>query len=136
MLPDPFAHALLLGVVDGGNDLRLTLPQVQKLLLVVRGVDDLERFVEEAEQLILPLDGQRSGGEDQTPVDDFAELEFLDEEAGHDGLARAWVVREQKAQPGLRQHLAIDRLDLMQQGADAGQADRELTVVSVGQPDA
>ena len=136
LLPDPFPYVVLLGVVDGRDDLGFPLPKIQELMLVVRRVDDLERLVEKAEQLVLPLNGQRGRDEDEAPVDGLPELEFLDEEAGHDRFARARVVGEQEAQPGLWQHAHIDRLDLMGQSADAGQADRELAVISVGETDA
>ena len=135
LAPHPLPDLVLLRVVDGGDDLRFALPQVQELLLVVRGVDDLERLAEEAQQLVLPLEGQRRRNEDQAALDRLAELELLDEEAGHDRLARAGVVGEQEAQPRLRQHLAVDRFDLVRQGADAGEADRELAVVGVGEAD-
>ena len=134
--PDPFPDVVLLGVVDRRDDLGLALPEIQKLLLVVRGVDDLERLAEEAQQLVLPLNGQRRGDQNQAPVDGFAELQLLDEQPGHDRLAGAGVVGEQEAQPRLRQHLPIDRLDLVRQGADARQADGELPVVGIGQTDA
>ena len=103
---------------------------------VVRGVDDLERLAKEAQQLVLPLDGQRRRNEDQAAVDGLAELELLDEETGHDRLACAGVVGEQEAQPRLRQHLAVDRFDLVRQGADTGEADRELAIVGVSEADA
>lgn len=60
-LPDALPHAVLLGVVDRGDDLGLALPEVEKLLLVVPGMDDLERLAEEPEKLVLPLNGQRAG---------------------------------------------------------------------------
>ena len=63
------------------------------------------------------------------------ELEFLDEEAGHNRFTRARVVGEQEAQSRLWQHLKIDRLDLVGQSADAGQTDRELAIISVGEMD-
>ena len=69
-------------------------------------------------------------------VDGLAELHLLDEQAGHDGLAGAGVVGEQEPQARLRQHLEVDRLDLVRQGADAGEADGELAVVGVGKADA
>ena len=135
LLPDPFPDVVLLGVVDGRDHLGLPLPKIQKLMLVVGGVDDLERLVEKAEQLVLPLNGQRGRDEDEAPVYCLSELEFLDEEACHDGFARTRVVREQEAQPRLWQHSHIDRLDLMGKSADAGQADRKLTVIGVGETD-
>ena len=86
--------------------------------------------------LVLPLDGQRRRDEDQAAVDGLSELELLDEKAGHDRLARAGVVGEQETQPRLRQHLSVDRFDLVRKGADAGETDRELAIVGVGEADA
>ena len=64
------------------------------------------------------------------------QLELLDQQAGHDCLAGTWIVRRQETQPGLGQHSLVDRLDLVGQRADAGEADRELSVVRVREPDA
>ena len=60
-------------------------------------------------------------------------LSSLMRESGHDRLTRAGVIGEQEAQSRLRQHLQIDRLDLVGQGANARQADRKLAVVGVGE---
>ena len=81
LLPDALPYFLLLCVVDRRDDLGLALPEIEKLLLVVRGVDDLERLAEEAQQLVLPLKGQRRWHQDQTAVDGLAELQLLDGEA-------------------------------------------------------
>ena len=78
LLPHPLAHAILFGVVDGRDDLRFPLPQVQELLLIVRGVNDLERLVEEPEQLVLPLDGQWCRDKNQAAVNGFSKLQLLD----------------------------------------------------------
>ena len=136
LAPDALADAVLLGVVDRGDHLRLALPQVEQLLLVVRGMDYLERLAEETQQLVLPLEGERGRDQDEAAVDRLPQLELLDQQAGHDRLARAGVVGQQEAQPRLRQHLPVDRLDLVRQGADARQADRELPVPGPGEPDA
>ena len=61
---------------------------------------------------------------------------LFDQQAGHDGLARAGIIGEQETQAGLREHLEINSFDLVGQRADAGQAHGKLAVVSVGQPDA
>ena len=79
---------------------------------------------------------KRRRDENQAAVDSLAELEFFDEQTGHDRFARARVIGEQEAQPGLRQHLAINGFDLVRQGADTGEADRELAVVGVGEANA
>jgi hypothetical protein len=84
----------------------------------------------------LPLHSERCGAEDEDALDGLAELQFLDEQPGHDGLAGAGIVGEQEAEPRLGQHLLVDGLDLVGKRADAGKADGELAVVGGGQPDA
>ena len=86
----------------------------------------MEGLAEPAQHLVLPLDGERRRAQDEDALDGLAELHLLDEQAGHDGLAGAGIVGEQEAQPGLRQHLHVDRLDLVRKRADAGEADGEL----------
>ena len=135
-VPYALADIVLLRVVDGCDDLALPLPEVQELLLVVGRVDDLKRLVEEAQHLVLPLNGQGRGDQDEAAVDGLPQLELLDQQAGHDRLAGTGVVGEQEPQPRLRQHLQVDRFDLVREGADAGQADRELAVVGVGEANA
>ena len=112
------------------------VPGIDELLLIDGREDDVERFAKPAEQFVLPLDRQRRRAQDQHAVDGLAELHLLDEQAGHDGLARAGVVRQQEAEPGLRQHPQVDGLDLVRQRADARQADGEVAVVRVGKADA
>ncbi len=70
------------------------------------------------------------------PLDGFAELQLLDQQAGHDRLAGAGVVGQQEAQAGLRQHFEVDGFDLVRQRADARQAHGKMPVVGVGQADA
>src|ERR1035441_1593912 len=65
LLPDALSYIILFGVVEGGNHQRFPLPEVDELLLVIAGMNDLERLAEEAHHLVLPLDGQRSGYHDQ-----------------------------------------------------------------------
>jgi len=48
------------------------------------------------------------------------------------GLARARVVCEQEPETGLRQHLHVNRFDLVRQCANTREAHRKLTVVGVG----
>ena len=136
LLPDPLAHVVLLGVVHRGDDLVAAVPGVDELLLIDGREDDVERLAEPAKHLVLPLDGQRRGAENQHPVDGLAELHLLDEQAGHDGLAGAGIVRQQEPQPGLREHPEVDRLDLVRKSADARKAHGKLAIVRVGQTDA
>lgn len=93
--------------------MRGTLPRVDQLLLIHGGKNNLEWLVEPPQQFVLPLDGQRRRAEDKDAINRFPELHLLDEEAGHDRLASTWIVGEQKAQPRLRQHFHVNRLDLV-----------------------
>ena len=58
---------------------------------------DLERKLESTVQLVLPLLGEAAGADDQAPLQVAAGDQFLDQQARHDGLARAGVVGEQEA---------------------------------------
>ena len=77
-------------------------------------------------KLVLPLLHQAAGGDDEAAFQIALEHQLPDEQAGHDGLARAGVVGEQEAQRLARQHLAVDRGDLVRQGFDAGGVDRDV----------
>lgn len=136
LLPDPLAHVGLLGVVDGADDLRLPLPGVDQLVLVVGGVDDLEGLFEETVELVLPLDGEGGRGQDEDALDGLAQLHLFDVETGHNRLARAGVIGQEKAQPGLRQHALVDSFHLVGEGANTGKRDGKLAVVGIGQANA
>ena len=58
------------------------------------------------------------------------------EQAGHDGLAGARIVREQEAQRLARQHLAVDGGDLVRQRLDLRSADGQVGIEQMGEPDA
>ena len=109
---------------------------LDELLLVHGGEDDVEGLAEPALHFVLPLDGERRRAEDQHAVDGLAELQFLDEQPGHDGLAGAGIVGQQEPQARLRQHPLVNGLDLVRERADAGKADGELAVVGVGEANA
>ena len=134
--PSPLADPILLGVIEGRDDVRGPVPGVDELLLVDRREDDVEGLAEPAEQLVLPLDGERRGAEDEDAIDGLAELHLLEEQARHDRLARPRVVRQEEAEPRLRQHPEVDGLDLVGERPDAGEAHREMPVVGVGEADA
>ena len=77
LLPDPLADVILLGVVQGGDDLVASLPRVRQLLLIDGREDDVERLAEPALHFVLPLDRQRRRAQDQDAVNRLAELQFL-----------------------------------------------------------
>ena len=63
--------------------------------------------------LVLPLLGQVAWTDDKTTLYVAARDQFLDEQSRHDGLARTWVIGEQKAQRLTWEHGLIDGRDLV-----------------------
>ena len=58
--------------------------------------EDLEAQAELLLQFVLPLVGEATGRDDEAALQVAAEQQLLDEQAGHDGLARAGIVGEQE----------------------------------------
>ena len=76
------------------DDLVLLLPGVHPVVGPEHVTpDDLECFPELILQFALPLEGQVRRRDDQRAFGQPADLEFLEEQASHDGLACAGVVR-------------------------------------------
>src|SRR5262249_17834185 len=97
LLPDALPHVLLLRVVEGGDHLCGALPRIDELLLVDCGEDDVEWLPEPTQELVLPLDRERGRAQNENPLDRLAELELLDQQAGHDRLAGSRIIRQKKA---------------------------------------
>ena len=97
---------------------------------------DLEGQMETAVELILPLLGQAARTNHQAALQVAARDQLLHQEAGHDGLAGAGVVRQQEAQRLARQHGLVYRRDLVRQRFDDGGMHRQHRVEQVRQPDA
>ena len=81
---------------------------------------------------VLPLLDEISGRHDQASLQVAADDQLLDEETGHDGLARAGVVREHKPKRSLRKHVAVDCGNLMRIGVDPRRVHGEVRVEQVG----
>ena len=97
---------------------------------------DLERQMEAAVQLVLPLLGQAARADDQAALEVAAGDQLLDQQAGHDRLAGARVVGQQEAQRLARQHRLVDGRDLVRQRLDERGVDREHRVEQVREADA
>ena len=113
---------------------RNQLPVDRGFELVVR--ENVELEVEAAIQLVLPLLGQTARADDEASLQIAARDHLLHQEAGHDGLAGARVVRQQKSQRLARQHLLVDRCDLVRQRFDERGMDGEHRIEQMRQPDA
>ena len=132
----------LLGVLDPrhprerGEHLVTVLPRV----LAVVGAedvaaDDLERLAELVLEFALPLEGEVGRRDDERPLDEPAGLQLLEQEPGHDCLASAGVVGQQKADARELEEVIVDGLQLVRQGVDTGDREREVRVVLVRQPE-
>ena len=86
---------------------------------------NLEGQMKAAKQFVLPLLGQAARANDEAALQVAACHQLLDKQAGHDGLAGAGIIRQQKAQWLARQHLLIDGGDLVWQRIDDGRMHRQ-----------
>src|SRR5205814_1724511 len=105
-----------------------------RLDLIAR--ENLKGKVEFFRKLVLPLLDETARGDNETAFQIAADQQLLDEQTGHDRLAGAGVVGEQKPERLARQHFAIDRRDLMGQGLDQRGADGEIGIEKMGEADA
>ena len=137
------AEQALLGVLDArdpgdrGDDLVALLPGVLAVVGAEHvAADDLEVLAELVLQLALPLEGQVGRRDDERALDQAADLQLLEQQPRHDRLAGARVVGEQEADAGQLEEVVVDRLELVRQRIDAGDREREVRVVLVGQAEA
>ena len=96
---------------------------------------DLEVEPELLPQLVLPLLDEAPRSDHQAALDVAADHQLLAEQPGHDRLAGARVVGEQEAQRLARQHLVVDRVDLVRQRVEVRRLHGEERVEQVGQRD-
>ena len=137
------AEQAFLGVLDArdpgdrGDDLVLVLPGVRAVVGAEDvAADDFEVLAELVLHLALPLEGEVGRRDDEGALHQAADLQLLDEQAGHDGLAGAGVVGEQEADARELQEVVVDGFELVRQRIDAGDGEREVGVVLVGKPEA
>ncbi len=136
------AEQALLGVLDARNpgdrrdDLVLFLPRILAVVGAQHiAADHLELLAELVLQLALPLEAEIRRRDDQRALDEAADLQLLEEQARHDRLARAGVVGEQEADARQAHEVVVDGLELVRQRIDAGDRERKVRVVLVGEPE-
>ena len=122
-----------LGQVEGGNQLLLFEPLVDaELVADVVALDDEELLVELLLEFPLPLEGEVGRGHDQDALAHPPELEFLDQQPGHDRLAGPGVVGQEEPDAGELQQVVVDRFELVRQGIDARDGQAEVGIKLVG----
>ena len=97
------------------------------------GVQDLELQSELGLHLLLPLERERGGADDDDPSGPVAEQHLLDDEAGLDRLAEAHVVGDEELHPGHAER-SRHRFELVLLDGDAG-PERGLEGLGVGAGD-
>jgi hypothetical protein len=106
--------------VQRGDDPAALEPLVHtELVADVLAFEDQELGIELLLQLALPLEGEVCGADDQDTLGEAAQFQLADEQARHDGLARAGVVGQQKAYACQLEQVVVDRFELMRQRIDA-----------------
>ena len=136
------AEQAFVGVFDPGDpgdrrdDLVVVLPGV----LAVVGAedvaaDDLEVLAELVLHLALPLEREVGRRDDERALDQPAGLQLLEQQPGHDGFAGAGVVGQEEADARELEEVVVDRFELMGQRINAGDGEREVRVVLVGEPE-
>ena len=97
---------------------------------------DLERKVEPAVQLVLPLLDEAPRAHDQATLQVPSGHQLLDQQAGHDRLARPRIIGEQETQRLPLEHLVVDGRDLVGQRIHQRSVDGEERIEQVGELDA
>ena len=90
--------------------------------------EDVELEGEFLAEFVLPLLDQAARRDDEATFEIASRDQLLHQQPGHDGLTSARVIGEEKAQRLARQHLAIDRRNLVRQRIDQARMDREIRV--------
>ena len=83
-------------------------------------------------ELALPLEGEVRRTHDEDALCEAAQLKFADQQARHDRLAGAGVVREQEPHPRELEQVVVNSLKLVRQRIHAGYRESEVRVELVG----
>ena len=68
-------------------------------------------------QFALPLEGEVGRADDQNPLGQSAQLEFADQQARHDRLARAGIIGQQETHARQLQQVVVNGFKLVRQGS-------------------
>ena len=113
-------HILVAGqLVEPSDDeigFQKPIAGARRFKLVVR--QDFERQMKAPIKLVLPLLGEAAGADDQASLQIAAGDQLLHQQARHDGLAGARIVRQQEAQRLARKHGFVNGRDLVRQRLD------------------
>ena len=129
----PGRMSCALGEVERRDDSVALQPLVHaELVADVLALHDEELRVELLLQLALPLEGEVRRADDQDALGEAAQFELADEQARHDGLARAGVVGQQEPHARELEQVVVDRLELVRQRIHAGDRQPEVGIELVG----
>ena len=127
---------LALGEVQRRDHLVLAQPLVDaELVADVAPLEHDELLLELLLQLPLPLEAEVRGAHHEDALDQTAQLEFADEEACHDRLTGAGVVRQEEPHTRELHEVFVDRLKLVGQRINLGDGQAEVGIELVGDPE-
>ena len=136
-LADARQDFLALGQIHRSDELRLLIPHVDAILNAQIGpAQDVERFLEAVGHFALPLEGEVCRADDEDALNQAAQLEFLEQQAGHDGLARPGVVGQEETATGGFEQVVVHRVQLVGQRVNPRNGQPEKRVVFLGQRNA
>ena len=115
---------------NGGDDLVLVLPRIGAVVGAEHvAADDLEVLTKLVLHFALPLEAEVGGSDDQGARDEAADLQFLEQQAGHDGFAGTGVVGQQEPDARLRHEVMINGLKLVRQRVHTRDGQRKIRIV-------
>jgi len=124
---------LPLGQIERRDDVVPLHPLVDAELLAYHvPAGHLELLVELLLEFPLPLECQVRRADDKDSLGESAELQFADEQPGHDRLPGPGVVGEEEPHAGDFEQVLVDRFELVRQRIDAGDRKAEIRVELVG----
>src|SRR5262249_54480853 len=83
--------------------------------------------------LSLPLEGETRGRDNECPLYQPANLYFLQEKTGHNGLTGSGVVSEQETNAWHREEVVVNRFKMVWKWVNASDGERKIGIILVGQ---
>ena len=134
------AQQAVLGILNSGDprnrgdDLIPFLPRVHAVVGPKHvAADHLELLAKLFLHLPLPLERKTGGGDDERPLHEATNLQLLEQQARHDGLARAGIVGEEEANPRHREEVVVNGLKLVRERVNTGNGERKVGIVFIGE---
>ena len=115
----------------------MVVPFVDAVLQAQVGIaKNLKILLKLVGHFTLPLEGEVGRADDEHALDQTAQLEFLEQQAGHDGLAGPCVVGQKETHAGGFEQVVVNGIKLVGQRVHTAQRQAEERVVFLGERNA